>query len=352
MKKALLFILTSLLVTSCLKDDPIKLPNEGYLPVQKDDGWIISSPEAENVDIELLDKAYEWFYSEEEYPMINSLLVIRHGRLVAEAYCKNRSDIDKINNIQSCTKSITSLLTGIALQQGLISDLNSTLYSYYPEAFDDDPDKRKITIRNCLVMQAGIDFNNGDHTEELYFAEGSSLEYIFSLPIVDDTGILFHYNDGLPHLVGGVISKVSQMSLEQFAVDNLLGPIGISDYQWEKGSDGLNFGAFSLYLKPRDLARLGQLCLQDGNWNGVQIVHSDWFRQATSVHSGGRTPYGYYFWLYPALNGYGMIGHGGQFVFICKEKDLVIASTASGYTNEILWGDSEKLIELIYHACQ
>ncbi|HOW25102.1 MAG TPA: serine hydrolase [Bacteroidales bacterium] len=352
MKKLLIFISISLLMTACLKDDPIKLPNGGYVPVQRDDGWIVSTPEAELMDVSLLNEAYELFYSDEEYPMINSLLVIRHGKLLAEAYCKSEADIDRLNNIQSCTKSITSLLTGIAIDQGLITDLNSTLYSYYPEAFDEDPGKRKITLRNCLVMEAGIDFNNDENTEELYFAGGSSLGYILSLPMSIDTGTLFHYNDGLPHLVAGAITAASQVSLARFAADNLFGPIGIEDYFWENSQDGLNFGAFSLFLKPRDLARLGQLCLQQGSWNGQQIVSDSWLQQAATVHAGGRTPYGYYFWIYPDMKGYGMIGHGGQFVFICNEKDLVIVCTASGYTNEILWGSSDQLIELIYRACR
>jgi CubicO group peptidase (beta-lactamase class C family) len=354
MKVFLPFVCLFVLLSSCLKQEPLKLPYKGFTPQAGEDGWMVSSPEKEQMNQPLLDKAYRLFHDENEFPMATCLLVIRNGRLVAEAYAKDEQAIHQIRNIQSCTKSITSLLAGIALKNKIVPDLNVPLYNYYPEAFAGSGDiaKRKITLKNCLEMQGGLDFDNDIHTEELFLTEGNSLQYVLSRPMVHDTGQVFHYNDGLPHLAGGVIARASGMSLENFGKAYLFAPLGITDFKWEKANDGLNFGAFSLYLRPRDLAKLGQLCLQNGNWNGVQLFDPSYLAEATRIRTGGTTPYGFYFWILPSLEGYMMEGHGGQFVFVCPPKKLVAVYTAFPYTSELLWGDMNKLLQLIYQAAK
>jgi CubicO group peptidase (beta-lactamase class C family) len=302
------------------------------------------------MDAALVEKAFRLFHSDDDFLMANGLLVARNGKLVAEAYCRNPEDIGRLENIQSCTKSFTALLTGCAIQQGLIGGVSDPLYQYIPEAFDDNMDKRKITIRNCLTMTAGLDFDNSENTEELLLVEGSSLEYILSLDMIEDTGLVFRYNDGLPHLVGGIIARRSGMSLAAYAQARLFGPLGIANYAWETTRDGLNVGSAALRLTPRDLARVGQLCLQEGEWNGNQLFDPAWIREATYVHGGTEVPYGYYFWLYPALDGYAMVGHGGQFNFVCPEKKLVVTYTAFPYTNDIFFDDATRLIELLIKA--
>lgn len=351
MKKSVPLLICLLLVSSCLKNEDWKLDYKGYEPVSRSDGWKVSSLEAENMDADLVEKAYRLFYSDEDFLMGNSLLVARNGKLVAEAYCRNLSDIDRIENIQSCTKSFTALLTGCALKKGLIDSIGDPLYKYIPEYFDGDADKRKITIRNCLTMMAGLDFDNSENTEELLLVEGSSLEYILSLEMIEDTGLVFRYNDGLPHLVGGIIASRSSMSLAAFAEENLFSPLGITSYKWETTKDGLNIGSAALRLTPRDLAKVGQLCLQEGLWDGKQLFDPSWLSEATEIHAGTEVPYGYYFWIYPALEGYSMLGHGGQYCFVCPSKDLVIVYTAFPYTNEIFFDEGTRLFELIVKGC-
>ncbi len=338
------------LLSGCLKEEPLKRPYRGFTPKAEADGWIVSSPEKESMDQARLEEAYQLLFDEETFPMATGLLVIRNGKLVAEAYARDEQEVNRARNIQSCTKSVTSLLTGIALKQRIIPSLEVPLYGYYPEAFDGNPAKRRITLKNCLEMQGGLDFDNDTHTEALFLTRGSSLQYVLSRPMVHDTGQVFHYNDGLPHLAGGVIARASGMNLAEFGRVNLFAPLGITDWRWEKASDGLNFGAFSLYLRPRDLAKLGQLCLQGGNWHGEQLFDPSYLAAATRIRTGGTTPYGFYFWILPSLEGYMMEGHGGQFVFVCPPKNLVAVYTAFPYTSELLWGDINKLIHLIYRA--
>ncbi|MBE0646871.1 MAG: serine hydrolase [Bacteroidales bacterium] len=351
MKKSLTFaILASIVLVSCLKDKSLKQEYQGYAPVPLNDGWEISTPENEQMDPNVLEQAYKWVYSEERYAMANSLLVIRNGKLIAEAYPKSPEDISRLHNLQSVTKSFTSLLTGIAIQQGLIGSINDPVYNYLPEDFDDDIRKREISLRNCLTMRAGLDFDNGEQTEELIRCEGNSIKYVLSLPMVYDTGELFQYNDGLPHLVGAVIAKQGGTTLKDFASKNLLSRIGIHDFRWEKAKDGLNFGAFSLYLTPRSLAKAGLLLAQNGIWEGEHIIEPSWIARATAVQSGSDTPYGYYFWLYPAIEGYMMYGHGGQILYVCPSKNLVVVYTAYPYSNEIVWDEPVQLAEIIYRA--
>jgi CubicO group peptidase (beta-lactamase class C family) len=352
MKKIFLLIISAVLVTSCLKEKPLKQSFSGYEPAVLQDGWTVSTPENEQVDPAILGDAYSLIYADDRFAMANSLLVFRNGKLIAEAYPKTPDDRDRLNNLQSITKSFTSLLTGIALQDGLIGSIDDPVYNYYPEAFDDVVQKRDITIRNCLTMRAGLDFDNSEQTEQLYHCTGSSVQFVISLPMIYDTGEMFQYNDGLPHLVGAIVAKKSGMSLSSYAEMKLFRPVGISKYKWENAADGLNFGAFALYLTPRDLGRIGKLLAQQGNWEGTQVVDSAWIRQATSVQSGTSSPYGFYFWPYPALKGYMMEGHGGQILYICPEKNLVVVYTAYPYTNSILWDEVTTLAELIFRAAK
>jgi CubicO group peptidase (beta-lactamase class C family) len=351
MKRHLYILISLFLLSSCLKEEDWKLEYNGYTPVSRADGWEVSTPEAESIDAGLLEKAYRLLYSDEDFLMANSLIVVRNGKIVAEAYCRDLSDIDRLENIQSCTKSFTALLTGCALKQGLIESISDPVYQYIPEYFDDNPDKRKITIRNCLTMMAGLDFDNSENTEELLMVEGSSLEYILSLDMIEDTGLVFRYNDGLPHLVGGIIAKQSGMILAEFADENLFGPLGISNYKWETTQDGLNIGSAALRLIPRDLAKTGQLCLQEGRWGDRQLFDPSWLQQATAIQAGTEEGYGYYFWIYPALEGYAMLGHGGQYCFVCPSKNLVMTYTAFPYTNEIFFDEATRLFELIIKGC-
>ena len=130
--------------------------------------------------------------------------------------------------------------------------------------------------------------------------------------------------------------------------------MGIQEWKCESAHDGNTFGAFSLFLKPRDLAKFGQLLLQNGNWNGQQIVDSSWIAEATQplVNSGlAGAPYGYYFWIYPAYGAFAADGHGGQRIMVFPEKKLVIVYTAWGYTSGDFFDDFNEVADLISTSC-
>ena len=182
MKKYIGICCILFLFISCLADEPFKLDYIGFEPVQNYDDWTISTPQEEQMNSELLEKAYKLVYEDERFKMAKSLLVFRNGKLVAEAYPYDKNDMHKLANIQSCTKSVTSILTGIAIQDNLIDSLNEKLYAIYPTYFanfDNDISKRDITISDALTMRTGLEFDNSKHTLDLYRTSDNSVNMYF-----------------------------------------------------------------------------------------------------------------------------------------------------------------------------
>jgi len=320
------------LIPACLTDPEIKLPYEGYAPVQKNDGWTLSTPAAEGFDTDAIDAVYQKIYSEDLYPAIHSLLIVRNGKLVAEAYCRDKIDRDRYNPIQSATKSITSLLTGIAIDQGLIDSVHMPLYHFIPERFDGDIRKRDITIHHILTMETGLEFDNDEHTVELLHGSGSSLEYVLHKKLIFLPGTDWYYGDGNPQLISGVIQKTSGKSEEAFAVEHLFTPLGINNYMWERHADGLNFGAIGLWLVPRDMAKIGKLMQQDGMWEGQRIVSAEWIATSTRLQSTHQE-YGYYWYPMNEPGAFYAQGHGGQLIYVVQRLQLVVVITADPYSN-------------------
>jgi CubicO group peptidase (beta-lactamase class C family) len=318
--------------SGCMKDENIKINYEGYIPEALDDGWEISTPGQEGFSEEGLNEVYNNFYSEDLYPAIYSLLIVRNGKLVAEAYCRDKKDRDRFHSIQSATKSITSLLVGIAIDQGLIDSVNQKVYDYIPEYFDDDVNKREISIRDVLTMETGLDFDNDKHTVELINWKGSTLEYVLHKNLIFTPGTDWYYGDGNPQLLSGVIQKVTGKTEEEFARENLFEPLNISIYQWEKAADGLTIGAVGLWLRPRDMAKIGKLMVQDGMWEGRQIVSPDWIAESTRRQSSHQN-YGYYWYPWEEEDAYFAAGHGGQLIYVVPDQQLSIVITADSYSN-------------------
>jgi len=343
-----------LLVSSCLKDEPFKLKYQGFAPKQINDDWQISTPENEQMDRNTLELAYRLVYQDDRYVMARSLLVIRNGKLVAEAYPHDSADINQPYNIQSCTKTFTSILAGIALMNHVLDSVNQKLKDIYPEHFTQFPERQNITLRHALSMKTGLVFNNDEHTLELYKTDKSSVEFVLSLDKLYEPGLVFHYNDGAPQLVSAAIQKRAGKSLKDYAREVLFEPLNINDILWETAKDGVTFGAVSLFIKPRDMAKIGQLLLQNGRWGDRQIVDSTWIQEATQIQGTGNfngASYGYYFWIFPSWGGFGAEGHGGQFIYVVPLKNLVVVYTAWPYTSGEFFDQYTELMDLIIGSC-
>ena len=313
------------------------------IPADLNDGWEISTPIDEGFDETALQDVYNLFFSENDYITAISLLVVRNGRLVTEGYCRDLNDRDVSRNMQSVTKSITSLIFGIAMDMGYFDNLDQTLYKIIPEEFDSDLKKREITLRHLLTMKSGLEFINDDFAEELQLVERKDqLKYILAKPMFADPGTEYWYHDCDPQLLGGAILRQTGMTLEEVADQRLFTPMGITDYFWEKNPDGHNWAAHALFMRPRDMAKIALLVLNLGTWKGQQLVSEEWIVESTSIHSDFTDPgYGFYWWLYykpdpPGLPEIGAIsaeGSGGQCIFIVPEMDLIIVMTSEPYTD-------------------
>ena len=323
--KLLNVLLCSALTAGCLVDPDLKLDYSGFEPPEVADGWELSTPEAEGLDPDRIDKVYQKLFSEDAFPTVRSLLVVRHGKLVAEGYSRDSRDLDRLHNLQSATKSITSMLVGAALGEGALTTVDEPLFQLMPDYFDSDVRKRAITIRDVLTMKTGLEFDDDVDTAPLIYSGGSSVQQVLWRRLVAEPGSRFYYHSGNPQLLAGLVREVAGATLAQYAQDHLFGPLGITRYQWEHHADGLSFGGFGLWLRPRDMARIGLLMLRGGAWEGRQLVPRSWIQESTRVHANGN--YGYYWWIMEGERRYRAGGDGGQIIYVDEVNDLVIVVT-------------------------
>jgi CubicO group peptidase (beta-lactamase class C family) len=336
-KIVLLFIVV-IFNTSCLLEDPIKLPFNGFVPKNISDGWTISGPTDENIDASRLTGVFANLH-ENDIWQIKSLLVFRNGKLVAESYMKDSNEIINKTAVWSCTKQFTAVLTGIAIDQGLLT-VDSLISNYLPQAVSYG--KGHITIKNLLTMKSGIDFNNdgfnGETSQLLREEPGNSLNFILNLSIRSIPGSSFHYNDGDPQIISAIIQKKTDKTMKLWAAEVLFNKIGITNLEWLTYKDGLTMGAFGILTTPREMAKIGQLVMDNGLWNGEQIVSSAWINEMTREQvSSDETnetniTFGYYWWRDSKRDIEFMRGHGGQYVFINRNKNLMAVITSEPNT--------------------
>jgi CubicO group peptidase (beta-lactamase class C family) len=323
------------LLCRCASDSPFKIAGP-TTPAQLDDGWEIATPGDVGIDPAALDKIYAAFVSEDRYYNAKSLLVVKNGKLVFETYCRDPKDRDRYGHVQSVTKSVTSLVSGIVESEGYIDSLDTPLYSIMPENFPSDAQKRSITLRHLLTMTSGLSFDNSVFAIEMYVDKPvNPVKYILSKPLYAQPGQQFNYRDCDPELISYAIQHLTGKTEEQWARERIFTPLGIRNYYWELGPAGVTTGATGLHLKPRDMAKLGQLVLDHGRWNGQEIVDSTWVAESTRAQVA--TPYliephvyeyGYLWWILPRRQAFTAWGHGGNFICVVPDREMVIVMTS------------------------
>lgn len=355
-------VVSLLILPACLEDGPAKIAWNDE-PRALDDGWEIGAPEDHGFDREKLWEAFRPFFSEDELVPAISLLVIRDGVLVAEGYARDLGDVDRKNAIMSATKSVTSLVAGIAIDRGLL-DPERPLRELLPAQVEGlDERKARITLPDLLTMRSGLDFSNDEFSMVMaHEVKGDGLRYILERPLGAEPGTRFAYQDCDPHLVSGVIQAATGRTLADFADENLLGPLGIRDRRWLAHADGVTYGPYGLYLKPRDFAKLGLLALQGGRWGDRQLVSPSWMLASTTSRVFPSDPvsltglgYGFYWWVRPEARAFFAWGHGGQYLYVVPEDDLLIVLTAEPDTNidggdiwpEAFFGLADRVVDSI-----
>jgi CubicO group peptidase (beta-lactamase class C family) len=337
-----LFIFTLCFTVSCETfNDPD--PNYKYtIPNSAASEFAISSLEAEGMDEATIAELTNLIIRE-QYKRIDGLLILRNNKLIYENYFHGHSD-DILHNMFSAGKSITSILVGIAIDKGFISSVNTPITQLLPEyeSFQNpDPRKDQITIEHLLNMTSGLDCDDWyQHTEEQMQKSSDWVKFTLDLPMIYDPGTQGSYCTGCAVTLGRVIENQSGLSLEEFTNKYLFKALGITTYKWHIMPDGKASGGGLFFLRPRDMAKIGLLMLNEGMQNGEQIVSKGWVEQSREkkVTLGPFDGYGYLWWkqaFKTDIETYFADGNGGQQIFIVPSKELVIVFTGGNQNTGI-----------------
>lgn len=306
-------------------------PDVSFAPPGLRDGWGVSTPGAQGMDSATIARGFEHVARNREFRNATSLLVVRNGALVAEAYVRGARR-DTRHDTRSVTKSVTSLVLGIAIADGTIRDVHQPLSDFYPEYLGPGTDARKraITLEDLLTMRSGLrwsEHEHGDRDPLGMYRSMNSIPYVLHFPASEIPGRGFRYSTGNSQLLAGAIRRGTGKTPFELARERIFGPLGITGAQWATHADGNSYGGVRLRLTSRDMAKLGQLTLQNGAWKGRQLVPAEWIAASTRPHSvSAHGPYGYHWWVRP--DGYAAQGFGGQYIYVIPAHRLVIVLTA------------------------
>jgi CubicO group peptidase (beta-lactamase class C family) len=298
--------------------------------------WPLSTPQAEGMSETQLEIAAGYMQNNRD---ARSLLVVRNGKLVFERYFHGAT-LQSSNNIHSASKSILSAAVGIALEQKKLKSLDQELGDLLPAYLGGGLHgaKSQITLRHLLTMRSGIDWVE-DSTEWSIGVSKDWVGAILSLPQKHSPGKVFNYSTGDSHLLSAVLTQNTGMSTCEFVHKNLFDPLGITAEHWGRDPQKVYSGGYNLYLTPREMAKFGQLFLQNGEWNGKQIVPKAWVRESMRIQTFDGTErkygYGYNWWRQNVTAGEVPVayawGHGGQYIWVVKKYNLVVVVTANTF---------------------
>ena len=299
--------------------------------------WQSASPEAVGLDSSALVEMFD-FVRQAEVP-VHSVQIVRRGRLALDAYfypfsAKMRHDV------ASVTKSITSTLIGLAINDGFLHDVQQPVMRAFQgrAPVNLDPRKQKLTLEHLLTMTAGWDCGFEAKEARLFEMRRAAdwLQFMLDLPMVAEPGTRWAYCSGNCHVLSVLLTAATGTNALAFARRELFTPLGIHDVAWPADSRGNNHGWGDLQFHPRDMAKIGQLLLQGGRWGDHQIVPPAWVATATRAHvdrTSNNDRYGYLWWVkgtnYPGM--FEAVGRGGQRINVWPAKDLVVVFTGGGF---------------------
>jgi CubicO group peptidase (beta-lactamase class C family) len=335
-------------------------PDGCGIPVVREDGWPVASVN----DDKLIDRAALCRMADRlsSTANVHAVLVARGGKLVFERYFRGSDEVpgriygrrvedvtfgaDTLHDMKSVSKSVASLALGIAIDRGLIRSVNEPILNFFPELSDlRSPETERIQLVHALTMSMGLkwveanpatgDYNNDEARMHMAW---DPCRYVLGLPVTAPAGQEFFYNTGALTLVSVIIRKATGRPLDAFASETLFEPLGINGVEWNRVRGDTDAGG-GLRLRPRDMAKIGQLVLAGGRWNDHQIVSKVWIEASTTrkIEATDGQSYGYLWWLGRSLlNGrevhwIGALGRGGQSIRLVPELDLMVAVTAGYY---------------------
>lgn len=315
-------------------------------PKETNDGWKTDHLRSVGIDSTLIYNLFTQLRTADH--KIHSALLIKNDKLVIEEYFNDHYQ-NKVHDLRSSTKSIRSILLGIAIDKGFINDINDPISKYLknPKANKNlDSSKEEITVKHLITMSSGLDCNDWDKKskgqEDKVYRKKDWLQYTLNLPMVNTPGEVSNYCSMGVVLMVEVISQASGMSISDFADKYLFNPLGINNVKWGHTSKKKVIdSAKRLYLTSRDMAKIGLLVLNNGEWNSKRIVSEKWITDSTTPKVKiSNTDYGYLWWNIPfvlnnkKINSITAMGNGGQYIMIIPEHDIVGVFTGGAYNSE------------------
>jgi CubicO group peptidase (beta-lactamase class C family) len=329
---------------------------EYMVPEIRNDGWECDDLKNAGLDSATMIQLMQEI-SAGKHGDIHSIVLVKGSKLVLEEYFALNGNMcgpvvteafrDKVHHMASVTKAVTSALIGIAIDNGLIDRVDVPLFALLPQ-YDhlSTDDKSRIRLKHMLTMTPGLQWEQSRYSFSDRRNDGGQLyrcrdavEYVLSKPLVAEPGDRFEYSNGFATVVGVVLEHASGMNVDKFAEQSLFVPLGISEYQWTRYPDGSFETDGGLALRSRDLAKIGQLFMDVGIWRERRVISESWVRESTlgRVNLGRSRKFGYY-WneMKVKVNqteylGFFAPGHGGQFVAVLPDLDLVFVATAGNY---------------------
>jgi CubicO group peptidase (beta-lactamase class C family) len=305
-----------------------------YWPTQR---WQNTTPEEQGMDSSKLQEMVN--YIDEENIHIDSVIVIRHGYIVLEEYPNVLYNENRSHYWYSVTKSFTSSLIGIALDKGYIDNVSQKVLSFFPERTIENWDDRKdrITLEHLLAMRSGIFWDEwsapftSPENGIYHLMNRDGVQYVLELNITSEPGTEWFYNTGASHLLSAIVQQTSGLTALDFGREYLFSPLGIENVFWPSDASGVTRGGFDLYIRPRDAAKFGYLFLNNGTWDGTQILSHDWVNASSCTISrlDVDAGYGYQWWTNPEWDYYFAAGLNGQYIFVVPGADLVVVFSST-----------------------
>ncbi|HET9033094.1 MAG TPA: serine hydrolase [Dokdonella sp.] len=336
-------------------------------PDSLDDGWKVGDAKALGWSTARFDEA-ERKIADGTWKGTTSLVVAHHGKLVYEGYF-NGGSRDQLNDTRSLTKTITAMLVGAAIDRKLIPDGKAQVWPYFkdrPRPLHPDKRKQTISLEDLLTMSSLLECNDENQfssgNEERMYVSEDWIGFVLDLPIKgfppweskpadSPYGRAFSYCTAGSFLLGAVVEKATHQRLDKFSAEVLETPLGINKVKWNFAPDGTAMGGGGTRFRSRDLAKLGELLRNEGQWNGKSVLARDWVRSMLSVHAQARddADYGYQIWRFSFPHkgkqqpAWAMSGNGGNYVFIVPELELVSVITSKAYNQRFAHPQSQKI---------
>ncbi len=364
-KRLILFLISAAFIIGFIPQTFVSANYEFYF-AENDDSWIMNTLEQRGLDSNIIEDMYVNISN--NYLLFHSILISRDGYIIHDEYLEDfkpsgKNSYDLVNDpylqqihedrhaIWSITKSVTSLLVGIAIDNGHINSVSQKLFDIFPDKWDPsfgNETKKDITIEHLLTMSSGLQWNEEQDAFVDWGPNGYTLTYILNKTLVHEPGTTFEYSTGSMDLLASILQNKTNMKLADYAQQYLFDPIGInsSDVEWLEGNwewgsgslPNISHGGFGIYITPRALTRIGELCLNMGNWNGTQVISEDWIQKASTTHiipadTESGISYGYLFWIRD--NFYSGVGAFGQQLSIIPDLDMVVTFTSNFYPDAL-----------------